>query len=381
VVSRRRAAQGAQWRKDIAPPAVLQIPRSLGRLLERDDEVVGNPRRVTLLFAVFSLYLAGCGAGSNAAKSIDTGSVSGAPAVQAASIVLDWYPNSDHGGLYTAMQRGYFAKRGVTVTPRVPSDTSAQIRLVAAGRAAFGFSYETDLLAARAHHVPVQSVMCIMQHPLDTVMSLKSAHITRPRDLIGKRIGMAGSPSDAPLVSAMMKHDGAPPSGAHLVNVGYNLLPALLSKRVDAIVGVYWTWEAIQAQMKGHPVSTMRVEQWGVPNYCELVLVASDSVILTQPALVRNTVQALQQGYAYAESHPQEAWNALHAADKTLDRGLVLRSLQLLRPVVTDAPTIGEQNGAQWRYYARWLTANKLISGDPDAAHAFTNRFLRANVR
>jgi hypothetical protein len=48
---------------------------------------------------------------------------------------------------------------------------------------------------------------------------------------------------------------------------------------------------------------------------------------------------------------------------------------------VTDAPTIGHQDGAQWRFYARWLTANKLISGDPDVAHAFTNRFLQANVR
>ena len=71
----------------------------------------------------------------------------------------------------------------------------------------------------------------------------------------------------------------------------------------------------------------------------------------------------------------------MHAADKTLDRGLVLRSLQLLRPVVTDAPTVGFQNAAQWRYYAGWLTANKLIDGNPDVAHAFTNSFLQPGVR
>ena len=232
--------------------------------------VRNNLRGFIGTFAVLALCCAGCATAATAARTVATRSVDHAPAVQAASIVLDWYPNSDHGGLYTAMQRGYFARRGVVVSPHVPSDTSAQIRLVAAGQAAFGFSYETDLLAARAHGIPVQSVMCVMQHPLDTVMSLRSAHITRPRDLIGKRIGMAGSPSDTPIVSAMMARDGASPSQAHFVNVGYNLLPALLSKRVDAIVGVYWTWEAIQAQMKGHPVNTMRVERWGVPNYCEL---------------------------------------------------------------------------------------------------------------
>lgn len=340
-----------------------------------------NVWSLTGVFVILALCCAGCATAATAAKTVATRSVIHARAVQAASIVLDWYPNSDHGGLYTAMQRGYFARRGVVVSPHVPSDTSAQIRLVAAGKASFGFSYETDLLAARAHGVPVQSVMCVMQHPLDTVMSLRGSHITRPRDLVGKRIGMAGSPSDIPLVSAMMSHDGASPSQAHLINVGYNLLPALLSKRVDAIVGVYWTWEAIQAQMKGHPVDTMRVERWGVPNYCELVLVTSTSMVRKQPALVRNTVQAMQQGYAYAESHPEAAWSALHGADKTLDRALVLQSLRLLRPVVTGARTIGWQNGTQWRFYARWLTSHRLISGNPDVAHAFTNTFLQARVR
>lgn len=335
--------------------------------------------RFTLITVMFALVLAG--SGNDLVQARHAGGASTLRAVQAASIVLDWYPNSDHGGLYTAIQRGYFKQRGVVVTPHVPSDTTAQIRLVAAGSATFGVSYETDLLAARAHHVPVQSVMCVMQHPLDTVMSLKSSHITRPRDLAGKRIGMAGSPSDAPIVSAMMSHDGASPARAQLINVGYNLLPALLSRKVDAIVGVYWTWEAILAQMKGQQVNTMRVERWGVPNYCELVLVTSDSIIRAQPALVRNTVQGMQEGYAYAAAHPQAAWDALHAADKTLNRTVVLRSLALLRPVVTDAPTIGEQNGPQWRYYARWLTAHKLISGDPDVAHAFTNRFLQPRVR
>ena len=50
-------------------------------------------------------------------------------------------------------------------------------------------------------------------------------------------------------------------------------------------------------------------------------------------------------------------------------------------PVVRDAPTIGWQNGTQWKYYARWLLSHKLISGNPDVAHAFTNKFLRNGVR
>src|SRR5579884_2751250 len=143
--------------------------------------------RAIVVMALLAV-LAGCASASGA----------GTPRTQHVSIVLDWYPNSDHGGIYTAMQRGFFRQRHIVAAVHVPSSTTDQIQLVAAGRADFGVSYETDLLAARVKHIPVRSVMCIMQHPLDTVMALKSSGITRPRDLVGKTVGMACSPSDNP---------------------------------------------------------------------------------------------------------------------------------------------------------------------------------------
>jgi putative hydroxymethylpyrimidine transport system substrate-binding protein len=303
--------------------------------------------------------------------------------LQSASLVLDWTLNSDHGGIEAAVQQGWLRRNGINLHVYTPSDTSAQISLVGAGRADFGVSYEADLLAARTHHIPVQSVMCIMQHPLNTVMALKSSGITRPRQLQGHSVGIAGSPSDEPIVTAMVKHDGGDISKVHFVNVGYSLLPALLARKVDAVIGVYWTWEAIQAREKGYPVNVMRVEQWGVPNYCELVLVANEHTIASRPAFVRATVQALQQGYAFAERNPSAGWQALTAADKTLARQkpLVVGSLTLLRNAITDAPTIGYQNAAQWTLYERWLSANKLIPGSTDARTAFTNRFLRSDIR
>jgi putative hydroxymethylpyrimidine transport system substrate-binding protein len=301
--------------------------------------------------------------------------------LQSASLVLDWYPNSDHGGIFAAIARGLFKRNGISLSAHVPSDTTAQIKLVAAGHADFGVTYETDVLAARVHHIPIQSVMCIMQHPLNTVMTLRRSGITRPRQLVGKTVGMVGDPSDIPTVRAMMAHDGASIAHTRMVTVNTDLLGVLLAHRVDAVVGVYWTWEAIEARLRGYPVNVMRVERWGVPNYCELVLIANERTIHDRPPYVRAVVQALQQGYAYAESHPGFAWSALHAQDKTLDRGLVLKSLALLKPVVTNAPTIGYQSASQWRHYATWLFRNRLIDGPVNASAAFTNRFLAPGVK
>ncbi len=326
---------------------------------------------------LLALIASGCGSTTTAGP-VKTGA---ARPTQNASLVLDWYPNSDHGGLFTAISKGIFRQHHIRMSAYVPSDTSAQIKLVAAGRTDFGISYETDLLAARARGIPVRSVMCIMQHPLDTVMALKSSGITQPHQLAGRTIGTAGVPSDIAMVTAMMAYNHSSVHKAHLVSVGYNLLPALLGGRADAIVGGYWNWEAIQAALKGHPVNVMRVERWGVPNFCELVLITHEQTIHSRPAFVRDVVVAMQKGYAYAEAHPTSAWQALHAQDKTLDRTLVMKSLMLLKPVVTDAPTMGYQDPAQWRAYAAWLWANRLIAKPVKASQAFTNQFLQSGIR
>jgi putative hydroxymethylpyrimidine transport system substrate-binding protein len=207
-------------------------------------------------------------------------------------------------------------------------------------------------------------------------MSLASSHITRPKDLAGMTVGMAGAPSDNAIISAMVRHDGLDPSRIKMVNVGYNLLPALLSHRVDAVIGVYWTWEALQARMKGYPVNVMHVERWGVPNYCELTLIASDSTVKHRQSLVRSAVIALQEGYHYAEAHPQAGWQALHAADKTLDKQLIVQSIGLLRPAVMGNGTVGHIDPAQWKRYAAWLWKNHLIGARVDARSAFTTRFV-----
>jgi putative hydroxymethylpyrimidine transport system substrate-binding protein len=335
--------------------------------------------RVRLLAGIMLVGLlaasSGCGSPSSAAGG-------GTPQpVRQVSLVLDWLLNSDHGGLELAIHDGTFRRHHLDLHPYVPSDTTAQVTLVGAGKADFGITYETDLLAARAQHIPVRSVMCLVQHPLNTVMALRRSGIRRPRDLAGKTVGMAGSPSDIPIVSAMVRHDGATMQKVKMVNVGYNLLPVLLAGKVDAVVGVYWTWEAIQARLRGYPVNVMRVERWGVPNYCELVLIANQHTIQSRPGLVRDTVHALQSGYARAATDPQAAWNALHAASHSLHRNLVLRSLRLLGPIVTAARTVGYQAPTQWVRYERWLAAHHLIAQAVDAHRAFTNRFLAANRR
>ncbi|HET8628104.1 MAG TPA: ABC transporter substrate-binding protein, partial [Thermomicrobiales bacterium] len=170
------------------------------------------------------------------------------------SLALDWYPNSDHAGLFLAQERGYFTAASLDVKLYTPADPTTVLQTVGAGRDTFGISYQTDTLYARAQNVPVVSIAALVQHPLNVLMVKKSSGIASPAGLKGKKVGMAGVPSDEAMLKTIFKTAGISVSDVTLVNVGYDLLPALLSGKVDGVIGVYYTHEAILAEQQGVPV-------------------------------------------------------------------------------------------------------------------------------
>jgi putative hydroxymethylpyrimidine transport system substrate-binding protein len=295
------------------------------------------------------------------------------------TVWLDWYPNSDHAGIYVALAKGYYAQAGLSINPQVPSGAADAIKLVTHGSGDIAISYEPTVLLARAQGIPVTATAAIVQRPLNCVLALKSTGITRPRQLEGHSVGVAGEPSDYTDLKAIMAHDGGDYAKVRTVNVGYDLLPALLSKRVDAIIGAYWTWEALQADAAGKPVNAMRLDEEGVPTYNELVFVTGPSQLAHEPEILRAFQRATFRGYAYAAAHPSEATAILLKVPGVLSKSasLIQRSITLLAPLFKDAHgRYGAMDAAQWQAYADWMTHTHLMQGHVDAAQAITGTLL-----
>ncbi len=53
---------------------------------------------------------------------------------QSLSLMLDYFPNADHAGIYSAQAGGHFRNAGLDVVIRQPPDPAAPIKQVAAGR-------------------------------------------------------------------------------------------------------------------------------------------------------------------------------------------------------------------------------------------------------
>ncbi len=294
------------------------------------------------------------------------------------TLMLDYFPNADHVGIYDALANGDFTKAGLDVHVQVPSDPSAPLKLLAAGKVDAAISYEPEVMLARNQGLALVSIGALVQKPLTSIISLGSKHIRRPAQLRGKRVGEAGIPYQHAYLTTILQQAGVPVSSVKETNVGFNLVPAMISGKVDATLGGYWNYEAIQLTQRGKHPNVIRMEQVGVPNYDELVLVVRKATLVDQTSLVRRFVQAMARGYQAARSDPQAAVNTLIKANPGLDPKLQLASVRATLPVFfpTGNHPWGYQNPTEWNAYGEWMLSHHLIANPNAVLAASTNELL-----
>jgi putative hydroxymethylpyrimidine transport system substrate-binding protein len=234
-------------------------------------------RLVPVLLLVAALVLAACG---------ERKEPTAAPAQKRLTLLLDWLPNADHAPIYAAQASGAFRRAGLDVRIQTPSDAASPLKLLAARKVDLAITYEPELLLARDKGQGIVGVGALVQRPLSSLISLKDK-VKAPQDLAGKRVGVTGLPSDEAALRAILAKAGVDRNRVKTVDVGFNLVPSLLGKKVDAILGAYWNVEAVELQRQHKDPSVIPIDQAGVPTYDELVFAAREDYVGEQGEIVR----------------------------------------------------------------------------------------------
>ena len=219
-----------------------------------------------------------------------------------------------------------------------------------------------------------------MQKPLTSLMSLGKDGVSRPEELRGKRVGTAGIPYQSAYLRTILEKAGVDPGSVKETNVGFNLVPAMLSGKVDATLGAYWNVEGVDLERRGKDPQIQRMDELGVPTYDELVFVVRRRDLDEEfGAKVRRFMQATARGHEALRKDPQPALDGLLAADPGLDRAtqkaMIDATLPVFFPDAESAPW-GFQDVAEWQAYADWMFDNDLVEREIDVEEVVTNEFL-----
>jgi putative hydroxymethylpyrimidine transport system substrate-binding protein len=332
-------------------------------------------RRLLLLLLAGAAVLSGCGEKSEP----EPGAVAGGGG-EPLRLMLDYFPNADHAGIYAAQETDAYEKAGLDVEITPPPDPSAPLKLLLAGKVDLAISYEPELLLARDKGAQLVAVGALVQKPLTSLMAVGKANVRTPQDLRGKRVGTAGIPYQSAYLATILETAGVDPGSVRETNVGFNLVPAMLAGKVDATLGAFWNYEGTDLERRGRNPVIQRVERLGVPTYAELVFVARRRDLDEEfGARVRRFLQATARGHEALKADPKTGIDGLLAADEGLDRGLqeavVRKTLPVFFPDDPERP-FGYQEPSEWQRYADWMLDEGLITRRLAADQVLTNEFL-----
>lgn len=336
-----------------------------------------------VLVTVIALVAAACTKSSSTSPTggptSASGSASAAPATL--NVELDWTPNPDHVGLYYAQDKGLFAQQNLTIAFHPPSNAADPIKLVGLGKVDLAISYEPEMFYGQQNGLPVTAVATVVPVPLNSLILLGSQNVTALSQMSGKSVGVTGIPSDDAFYQTMLKTAGLTASSVTKVNVGFSLVPSLLAKKVDGIIGGYRNVEAIQVEQEtGQKPIVFPADQLGVPTYAELVVVANSDKLASDPAYassVKRFVAALVAGTNAAMADPTGATTVMQN-DTQYKPAFLAASVPYTLSLL--APATGTKTGcidsAAWQSYGDWMKSNGLITVTPDASKISTTAYM-----
>ena len=294
------------------------------------------------------------------------------------SLALDWYPNSNHAGIYSAIDEGFFDEEGIKLSVYTPSDPTAIISSVASGRDDFGLSYHPDILQAQSAGLEIVSVLSISQHPLNSIMTLKKSSIKNPSDLKGKVVGYPGIPSNKAMLETVLSSQNININDVETVDVGFELVKALVSGSVDAIIGAYWTHESIVMELQGYEIEIMRLEEWGVPDYYELILITNKSFLEENKSDVEKVVNSFKKGYEFSIRNPQESITSLISivGEEIVEEDVERAGVELLIPMwQSNNLPFGHQDISKWEETYEWMYQNNFLEKELIIENLFMDEF------
>lgn len=297
------------------------------------------------------------------------------------TVVLDWTPNTNHTGIFVAIEKGYFEDAGLNVEVVQPPEDGAEA-LVASGKAQFGVSFQDSLAPAFAgeNPLPITAVAAVIQHNTSGIVSRAGEGMESPKGLEGKKYATWDLPAEKATIREVMAAEGGNFDLVELIpSTVTDEVSALKSGSVDAI-WIFYGWAGVACEVAGLETDYFEFADIDpVFDYYTPVIIGNNTWLSENPETAKAFMEALSKGYTFAAENPKAAADILMDAAPELKANseLVYASQEYLAAeYVADADRWGEFDGERWSAFFSWLNENGLIEGGLDPDFGFTNEYL-----
>ena len=278
------------------------------------------------------------------------------------TVLLDWFLNPDHAPLIVAKEKGYFKEQGLDVTFIAPANPNDPPKIVAAGKADIAVSYQHQHQMQVDQGLPLVRIATIVATPLNSLVVLADSDIKTIADLKGKTIGYSVGGFETILLQVMLEKAGLQLSDVTLVNVNFSLSPSLFAGKTDAVIGAFRNFELNQMDIEKRPGRAFYVEEYGIPSYDELILVANKDRLGDKN--LRKFVNALEAGVQFLLNHPEESWDLFVKGERAeLNDELNKRAWADTLPRFALRPGALDKN--RYNRFAEFLLEQKMVKSVP----------------
>ena len=293
------------------------------------------------------------------------------------TVILDYVANTNHTGMYVALDQGYYEEQGLNVNIVEPTE-GATATLVAVGKGDFGISYQEDVTIALASEdpLPIRAIAALIQHNTSGFATYADKDITSVKDFEDKTYAGWGGPGESAVLNAVMTQAGADFSKLNIVTsdgAGF----AALKDQVD-IMWFFEAWDNVKCELADFPINYTPVRDLDERlDYYTPVIIASEETLEQKPEMVRRFLAATEKGYLYAIENPEESAEILHKYTPDYDMELLSRSQAYLTDkYMEDSETWGTMKDSVWDNYTDFMVEYGVIDKDIPAADCYTNEFL-----
>jgi putative hydroxymethylpyrimidine transport system substrate-binding protein len=317
------------------------------------------------------LLLAGCGS-QGSAKEGETQAADFRP-IRNVTVTLAGHEGPENVGILMAQQRGYFADARLSVSIFSPALPARPVQYVATRQDDFGVTQEPQLVLAKVKGAPVIAVGSLLRQATASMIWLPKSHIDSILGMKGKTIAIPGVPFQKDFLASLLALYRLTLNDVKVENVGYDLVPALVSGRADAIFGGAWNVEGVELRSRGLNPYIIPPRSLGFSPYNEFMVIARPDLVARKPGLVRDFMSAVARGTVAAVEDPRAAVAAIEHSGSKLSRKTLNAELASTLPLLSKSGYMYPQGA---RRLVEWMRKRSLISKFPTPAELLTNDYV-----